>query len=93
LAPRTSRWPKEVHTRGAKGLAQLVPHLVAADSNAGAERGQEVLRPRPTCHEGLDRTRRDPDGGPAPARVRGRDKPLFRVHEEDGKAVGGLDAQ
>ena len=47
----------------------------------------------PRAASAVHGTRGDTGRGAAPARVRGRDEPPPRVHEEDGQAVGGLDAE
>ena len=78
----------------AEGLAQLVPHLVAAGPDAGAERGHEVPRPRALARRAPRTARRGtPAAVPRQPACAAATSRLLRVHEEHGQAVGGLDAE
>jgi len=69
-------------------------HFVAAAADGWADGGKEVGGVGFVLHlhfaDGLDD---DAGEGAAPAGVDGDDGALFRVYEEDGDAVGGLDAE
>jgi len=68
--------------------------FVAAAADGRADRGEEVGRLRFEVHlhlaDSLDHNARQ---GAAPAGVNGGDGTLFGVDEENGDAIGGLDAQ
>ena len=68
--------------------------FVTAAANGWADRGEQVGRFCFEVHLHLaDSLDHDACQGAAPAGVNGGDSALFRVHEENGDAVGSLDAQ
>ena len=100
LAARTSRWRlpfgvvrKNDAAARAERLAQLVTDLVAARTDAGAQRDDEVLRPRAARLEGAHGLARDAPDRPAPAGVGSGHRSPHGVDQQDRQTVRGLDAE
>jgi len=75
--------------RGESG-PQLIAHFVAAGADAGAHGHEGLARVRA---QRLERTRCDPGRGASPAGMHGGGDPAKRIHDEDGKTIGGLDPE
>lgn len=69
------------------------PDLVPLARNRGAERGGEAGDTHAPGLEGVEGRVEDARGGPAPARVDGRDPARDGIREEDRNAIRGCDGE
>src|SRR5690606_9928050 len=74
---------------GLEAGGELWRDLVAASADGRADRGEEVLLPRPCADETLHRALHHAGDGSPPARMHRRHPTRPRIGQEDGNAVGG----